>query len=327
MWQEGGPVISVQLDNETPDASYLMALRGAAVAAGIAPPFFASTGLNGVPFGAMLPLTGMYPVTFWDGGGNFTSADYLFHPPDFAGSGYPTLWCELGGGIAAVYCNRHRIAPQDIIAAAYVAAARSSDLGYYMFHGGENPLGAVSTLQERQAFYNGIWELPVANYDFVAPIGASGAVHGAFHGLRQLHLLAGDPALGAWLAPAGTVLPDLSPAGPTDAATLRWAARTDGAGSALLFFNSYARDLAIAPPSGVRLALALPGGSTLLVPRAASAPLAPPANASWAWPVFPPLPGRLRMAYALAQPAGTVLRGGNASTPAVPLLTTPGVPV
>lgn len=323
MWQEGGPVLSVQLDNESGDSGYLNALRAAAVAAGIAPPFFAATGLNAGAQG-MLPLAGMYPVEFWDGPSNATaSPDYLFTPPDFDGSGFPTLWCELGGGIAAVYCNRHRIAPMDIVAAAYVAAARSNDVGYYMFVGGTNPLGALSSLQERQAFYNGIWELPVGSYDFVAPIGASGAPHLHFHALRALHALLGDAALGRWLAPTATVLPAGLPAGATDADTLRWSARSDGNGSALLFFSTYVRGLPMSPQRGARVTVRLPGGVSLLVPDAASPAVDLPVGAAWAWPVYPPLPGGLRMAYALAQPAGTLQAPGG---PVVLLLAQPGVP-
>lgn len=326
MWEQGGPVITCQLDNESADAPYLVALRAAAVAAGINPPFFTATGLNKVPFGSMLPLTGMYPVAFWDGGGNDTSSDYLFALPDFAGSGYPTLWCELGGGIAAVYCTRHRIAPMDIVASAYVAFARSSNVGYYMYHGGINPRGVLSTLQEHQAYYNGQWDLPVLEYDFVAPIGASGGVHGQYHGLRTLHLMAGDPTLGAWLAPMGTVLPDFLPSGASDGTTLRWAARTDGAGGALLIFSTSARGTPIAPPGGARLSLALPGGSALLIPHASLPPLPPlPSGAAWAWPVFPPLPGGLRLAYALAQLGGIVQRRPGGALPLVLLLATPGV--
>jgi len=277
----------------------------------------------------MLPLTGMYPVAFWDGGGNGTSSDYLFARPEFEGSGYPTLWCELGGGIASVYSNRHRIAELDIVAAAYVAAARSSNLGYYMFSGGNNPLGALSTLQEQRSWYNGVWELPVLNYDFVASLGQAGSVHPQYHGLRALHLLLNDPALGAWLAPLGTYLPAFGPSGAADGATLRWAGRGGGNGSGgLLFFSTYARNLPFSPPAPARLALQLapPPAPPLALPHASSPPLALPANASWAWAVLPPLPGGLRMAYATAQPAGTVQRGaGNASSPLVLFVATPGV--
>ena len=43
---------SSQLDNETPDGEYLMALRALAVRVGLVPPFFTATGNNSVPFGS-----------------------------------------------------------------------------------------------------------------------------------------------------------------------------------------------------------------------------------------------------------------------------------
>jgi beta-galactosidase len=324
MWQDGGAVITVQLDNESGDGPYLVALRDAAVAVGLVPPFFVATGLNDVPFGSMLPLAGAYPVAFWDGGDNSTSSDYLFAAPAFNGSGYPALFCELGGGMAAVYCDRHAVAPLDIGALAHVTlASGGNDLNYYMYVGGSNPQGALSTLQERQQFYNGQWDLPVLGYDFVAPIGISGAVHAQYHSLRAVHLLANDPALGSWLAPTASALPDFQPSGAEDGDTLRWAARYDGNGSALLFFSSYARNLAFSAQTGVRLALRLPGGATLAVPSPSSPALDLPTNALWAWPVNQALPGGLRLVYGLAQPAGVVDAPGG---PVVLLLSTPGVP-
>ena len=44
----------------------------------------------------MLPLAGRYPVAFWDCGRD-ASDDYLFAQPDYLGTGYPTLYCEMGG--------------------------------------------------------------------------------------------------------------------------------------------------------------------------------------------------------------------------------------
>ena len=95
------------------------------------PPFFAATGANAVPLGSMLPLAGRYPVAFWDCG-KAASGDYLFAQPDYAGTGYPTLYCEMGGGMAAVYACRHDVAPADIAADALVTMAATQDLGYYM---------------------------------------------------------------------------------------------------------------------------------------------------------------------------------------------------
>jgi len=325
MWQDGGNVVTLQLDNETPDVPYLLALRAVAMDVGLVPPFFVATGLNGVPFGSMLPLAGAYPIAFWDGGDNSSSTDYLFAAPAFNGSGYPALFCELGGGMAAVYCNRHAVEPLDIGALMHVVlGSGANDLNMYMYHGGSNPLGTLSTLQERQQYYNGQWDLPVLGYDFVAPIGVSGGVHGQYHALRTTFLLANDPALGSWLAPTASALPDFLPSGADDATTLRWAARHDGDGRALLFFSTYARNLALAPAAGVRLTLRLPGGGTpLAVPAAASPALTLPAGGLWAWPIGLDLPGGLRLVYALAQPAGQVKTDGGI---ALLLLATPGVP-
>lgn len=61
-WAEGGPIVSVQLDNETPDVEYLLALRALAVEVGIAPSLFIKTGWPSpsrpVPSGELIPVYG-----------------------------------------------------------------------------------------------------------------------------------------------------------------------------------------------------------------------------------------------------------------------------
>ena len=48
-------------------------------------------------------------------------------------------------------------------------------LGYYMYHGGSNPKGKLSTLQEsRETGY--LNDLPEVNYDFNAPVRQYGAI-------------------------------------------------------------------------------------------------------------------------------------------------------
>ena len=63
-WAEGGPVISVQIDNESSDVKYLLALRALAVSVGIAPWAFTKTAWpnpnEAVPVGSLLPLGGGY---------------------------------------------------------------------------------------------------------------------------------------------------------------------------------------------------------------------------------------------------------------------------
>lgn len=63
-WAEGGPLVSVQIDNESDDVAYLEALRDLAVSVGIAPFFFTKTGWPTpnapVPVGSLVPLEGGY---------------------------------------------------------------------------------------------------------------------------------------------------------------------------------------------------------------------------------------------------------------------------
>ena len=170
---------------------------------------------------------------------------------------------------------------------------------------------------------------PPRQYDFVAPLSQSGSPHGQFHLLRMLHSLAADPALGAWLPPTDSFLPDFLPSSGSDASTLRWQARGDGATrSALLFVNNYVRGLPMDRHSGVRFQLALPArAEPLLVPAASSPALDIPSGAFFVWPVFPPLvasAGGLSLTYALAQPLGSVETPGG---PVVLLAATTGVPV
>ena len=64
-------------------------------------------------------------------------------------------------------------------------------LGYYMYHGGINPEGKDTTLQESRATgYNN--DLPVKSYDFQTCIRESGEVKESYGRLRRLHLFLED---------------------------------------------------------------------------------------------------------------------------------------
>jgi beta-galactosidase len=332
-YEDGGPIITVQLDNETGDAPYLMALRAAALLSGMKVPFFVATGNNSVPFGSMLPFAGRYAVAFWDCSTD-PSDDYLFAPPDWLTSppSYPTLYCELGSGMASVYGCRHSVSPSDMAAAALVTLAAAQGLGYYMFVGGLNPLGKLSTLQERHKYYNGVFELPVVNYDFVAPVSQSGTPRGQFHFMRMMHSLASDPAIGYWLPPSASFLPDFLPSSGSDSSTLRWQVRFDGnSTSCLIFVNNYVRNLNMENQTGVRFQIAFPSTfsttfQTLTVPALSSPAVSIESGLFFIWPVFLPMPKQasaLQMTYALAQPLGSI----STSTGLVFIFAaTPGVP-
>ncbi len=321
LWKDGGPVIGIQVDNEyggSPD--YLMALKKMAIAAGIDVPLYVKTGWppmhKPVPLGELLPLFGAYPDGFWSRGikpmdgdnwRNFTfriqrtdtgigndtlKADQV---GDTAGTEkYPYLTCEVGGGMPASYHRRINYDPRDVEANVLTQlGGGSSLLGYYMYHGGQNPEGKLSTLQESHAtgYAN---DLPVKSYDFNAPLGEFGQINPQYYWLRRLHLFLHD--FGAALAPMPVTLPVIKPTGSDDFSTLRWAARSDGK-SGYVFVNNYQRLQPLPPKSDVQFKLNLRGGELIFPAQ----PVTIPADTFFFWPFNLELSGA-KLIYATAQP-------------------------
>jgi len=337
LWKDGGPVIGVQVDNEFGGSpNYLMALKQMVIAAGLDVPLYIKTGWPAmktpVPLGELLPLFGAYPDGFWtrslkpmDGNDweNFTfkitrtdagiGNDTLKQDKEGDTTGtekYPHLTCEVGGGMPASYHRRINYDPRDVEAVVLTQlGGGSSLLGYYMYHGGQNPDGKLSTLQESQAtgYPN---DLPVKSYDFNAPLGEFGQFNPQYFWLRRLHLFLHD--FGAALAPMPPTLPAVRPAGKDDLATLRWAVRSDGA-SGYVFVNNYQRLQPLAAKADVQFKLNLPGGELVFPTR----PVTVPADAFFFWPFNLEL-GGAKLVSATAQP---VCRDGNtyyfAETPGV----------
>lgn len=131
--------------------------------------------------------------------------------------------------------------------------------GYYVFAGGTNPPGG---LQESQAtgYPN---DLPVFDYDFHAPIGASGRLAPSFGELRKQHAFLA--AFGERLAPMPSTLPDNLPTGVDDAQTLRWAMRSDGH-SGFLFVTWHQPHVPLPDYAAARFRLSL-GERSVSFPR------------------------------------------------------------
>jgi hypothetical protein len=327
LWKDGGPVIGIQVDNEFGGPpNYLLALKKLAVEAGLDVPLYIKTGWPAlrtpVPLGELLPLFGAYPDGFWtrslkpmDGSDweNFTfkitrtdvgiGNDTLKMDKngDTAGTEkYPHLTCEVGGGMAASYHRRMNYDPRDVEAVVLTQlGGGSSLLGYYMYHGGQNPEGKLSTLQESSAtgYPN---DLPVKSYDFNAPLGEFGQINPQYYWLRRLHLFLHD--FGASLAQMPVTLPDLRPTNKTDFTTLRWSARSDG-NSGYVFANNYQRLQPLPAKPNVQFKLNLPGGE-LIFPQK---PVTVPADEFFFWPFNLNL-GGAKLIYATAQP---ICRAGD----------------
>ena len=321
LWKDGGPVIGIQVDNEFGGSpNYLMALKKLAIEAGLDVPLYIKTGWPAmktpVPLGELLPLFGAYPDGFWtrnlkpmDGSDweNFTFKTVrtdagvgndtlkVEKSGDTAGTEkYPHLTCEVGGGMPASYHRRINYDPRDVEAVVLTQlGGGSSLLGYYMYHGGQNPEGKLSTLQESQAtgYPN---DLPVKSYDFNAPLGEFGQINPQYYWLRRLHLFLHD--FGAPLAQMPTTLPDLHPTNKTDLATLRWAVRSDG-DSGYVFVNNYQRLQPLPEKRDVQFKVNLPSGELIFPQKSVTIP----ADEFFFWPFNFDLDGA-KLIYATAQP-------------------------
>jgi beta-galactosidase len=321
LWKDGGPVIGIQVDNEfggSPD--YLMALKKIAIASGLDVPLYTKTGWPAtrapLPPGELLPLFGTYADGFWDRDLKMMSGDkwmrFVFSrlrtdsaiANDLLGNRkaadeadtekYPYLTCEIGGGMETSYHRRILVEPRDIESVVLVQlGSGSSLLGYYMYHGGQNPEGKLTTLNESQAtgYPN---DLPVKDYDFQAPLGEYGQINPHYHWLRRLHLFLHD--FGSPLAQMPVSLPDVRPTSKTNLATLRWAVRSDGH-RGFVFVNNYQRLQPMPPKPEVQFKLNLPDGEFVFPAR----PVTIPADSFFLWPFNLDL-GGAKLVYATAQP-------------------------
>jgi beta-galactosidase len=333
LWKDGGPVIGIQLENEySGPAEHLLTLKRLAQAAGLDVPIYTRTGWpelrTPMPFGEIIPLYGVYAEGFWDreltpmpgrywSGFHFSFlrtdsniANELLGRRDAKDSAdvarYPYLTCEIGGGMMNSYHRRIRVHPADIDATTLVKlGSGSTSPGYYMYHGGVNPEGKLSTLMESQA--TGYWnDLPVKGYDFQAPLGEFGQVRPQYHSLRRLHLFLHE--WGSLLAGMPAAMPDQRPTGRDDVSTLRWSVRSDGK-SGFVFVNNYQRLQELPAKTDVQFQINLPSGP-LTFP---AVPVTVPSGARFFWPFNFDLGKGIKLQWATAQPM-TALDVGNDRT-------------
>jgi beta-galactosidase len=257
-----GPVLAVQLENELYDQpGHISTLKHMAIDSGITAPFYTATAWGGadLPLQDVIPLFGGYGDGFWVDADepwdpSFRAHFFFSHEWDDPGIGadlrstphqrahkhhpYPPVTCELGGGMATAYHRRPRPTGLDIAAVSHnKIGSGSAWQGYYMYAGGTNPSirdhSYTTGLQESQdtGYPN---DLPQYDYDFHAPIGASGRLNTSHSLLRRQHAFL--DAFGPSLGPMESHLPSEVPAGVDDSSTLRWALRSDG-NSAFIFIT------------------------------------------------------------------------------------------
>ncbi len=260
-FNDGGNIIAVQLENElTGDAEHLAKLKEIAIETGLVAPLYTVTGWNSkfgakIPVDEVLPVFGAYPDAPWSGG-TFKlplSKHYAFYTmrndtaigADIIGEDkdgwrlpyerYPFVTCELGPGMMPTHNRRVVVTPLDAYAMSLVKLGCGNNLvGYYMYHGGTNPVGKTSMNESKATKYPN--DYPVLNYDFGTCLSQYGEARGQYRYLNLLHLFVND--FGELLAPMSHVAATEFVKETED--KLRYCMRTDGK-SGFIFVNNHQR--------------------------------------------------------------------------------------
>jgi len=324
LWKDGGPVVGVQLENEYNirgpgrGEEHISALKKLALKAGMDVPIYTVTGWDGTvyPSGEVIPVFGGYPDEPWAASATelppkethafrFNTrvsgdlgAQTKSHGVGTAESDkdkVPFFGAEYGPGLPAMYRRRTLVSPDDIAAMLPVQLGSGVNLlGYYMFHGGRNPVGVGGTGLEESTLSGGYNDTPRISYDFQAPLGPDGQQRPVLTKLRPFHYFLRD--YGAQLATMTVRQPERWPATPADLQTPRWSVRSNG-DSGFLFFNNHVRQYAMPAQTGVRFEVQLPGGTVTLPSQAVDIPN----GAYFIWPINLDLDG-VKLRHATAQP-------------------------
>lgn len=273
----GSTIIGVQIENEfghcgglydETGEEHMKRLTKMAKDTGFVVDLYTATGWGGARTGGLLPVMGGYCDAPWDQSteeiepsGNYVftkerndhniGSDHGFgYGITFDISKFPYLTAELGGGLQPTAHRRTVATAKDIASVSLVKLGSGCNLlGYYMYHGGTNPDGKLTTLQETKAtgYPN---DLPVKNYDFRAPIREFGDVSDTYRELKLLSYFVHD--YGEVLCSLDAVIPDENPLSPSDTEHLRYSYRSDG-NRGYLFVNNYVRHQTLSAHKGVSL--------------------------------------------------------------------------
>ena len=311
LYKNGGPVIGIQLDNEYGHGKagepYIMWLKATARKYGIDVPMYTVTGWgNGsVPPNEVVPLWGAYPDEPW--------ANHLLNITDcqnyqftayrdnenignevkqtkehyFDLHAYPYFTCEMGLGIENTEHRRLQINRIDGLGLAMAKLGSGSNLlGYYMFAGGSNPRGRLSSLEENKesGSYN---TNPVISYDFQAAIRENGELNGSYREVKKLHYFLNE--FGGQLAIARPVFP-------RKAGNMQTVLRVAG-DSGFIFGLNYCRHRQGSDQKGVQFQVDL-GKEKICFP---SRPVDIADSSMFIWPINLKM-GKLLLKYGTAQP-------------------------
>lgn len=281
MLKDGGPIIGIQIENEyghcgglngEAGEQHMQTLYQMTKEIGFNVPLYTATGWGGAVTGGLIPVMGGYCEAPWDQrltdiepSGNYIftqerndhniGSDYGFGTGiTFDLDKYPYLTAELGGGLQVTHHRRPVAKAEDIGAMSMVKLGSGVNLlGYYMYHGGTNPKGKLTSLQEsRETGYPN--DVPELSYDFRAPIREYGQISETYKEIKLLAMFLKD--FGGELCEMPAFIPDNNPLKPTNQTDLRTSYRHNGK-SGYVFVNNYQRRYSLSAHNDIVLRVLL----------------------------------------------------------------------
>ncbi len=252
LYKDGGPIMGLQLENEYVTKGHvvphLMELKKIAIEEGFDVPLYSMTHwmASDYPKKDIIPYAGYYIETPWSPGteelpvGNFQFFSYN-RLSDNIGTDLikmegdvqslnsqelesPYFTCEVGLGAPSFY-HRRPIVPEEMAGANINLrlGCGVNLMGYYMYSGGSNQVGKLTTLESSTSRIS---------YDYQAPIKEFGSLGVVMNETKKYNYFMND--FGTELAPQVAYLPTSN----NDTENLQWAVRAKNE-SGFLFCSNY----------------------------------------------------------------------------------------
>lgn len=319
---DGETVIGIQLENEyTGSTEHIRTLRRLAERIGFKTPFFTMTAWpSNVPDIEFLPMVGGYPDGPWNMGKKALKPNNRFSimpgrteadigddliknktkAKEDAYQFVPYACCETGPGNQVTQHRRPYISEKDGYGVGFAKFASGCNwLGYYMFHGGRNPIGRFMQESRITGYPN---NYPVIDYDFQAPLNRYGECRPHGDLLRLMHMFAQyfDPEICTKQA----FFPRWRSADPTDISFLKCSVRMNAQMSGYFFSSTYEKGLAYKDFTNVRVTVEQ-NGKELSLP-----PINVKAGSMFFYPFNMEIDG-VHFDYILAQPIAKLAQNGE----------------